>query len=131
MKKRKILNFYNLIIFGLVFLLLNIFPNIVQAVSLDDILNASNPIGWQVNINDTDFERRPKEDLFCVQYWYWFHGTCIFRVANYVQIRGNTARDVQSGVSVSNSINAQLAYIVSHTEGIDESIIPSGLKLRR
>ena len=131
MEKRKILKFRNLIILGLAFLLLNICPNIVKGVSLDDILNASNPVGWKVNINDTEFVTRPKEDLFCVQYWYWFHGTCTFRVANYVQIRGNTATDVQSGKSVSNSINAELAYIVSHNEGIDQSIIPSGLILRR
>ena len=53
MEKRKSLKFRNLIILGLAFLLLNICPNIVQGVSLDDILNASNPVGWKVNINDT------------------------------------------------------------------------------
>ena len=63
MEKRKSLKFRNLIILGLAFLLLNICPNIVQGVSLDDILNASNPVGWKVNINDTEFVNKDIKKL--------------------------------------------------------------------
>ena len=129
MGKQKLKYLYRLMIFIFILIIINCFPSIVKAVTLDDILNASNPVGWQVDVNDSEFRSRDKEDLFCVQYWYWFHGTCTFRVSNYVQIRGNVARDVQSGITVTNSLNAEMAYIVSHTEGLDSTLIPTGLNL--
>ena len=111
-------------------------PSRSQAVTIDDIKNTNennSPVGWLIDINiDDDLEYRSRmgqEDIYCLQYWYWFSGTCTYRVANYVQIRGNTAIDIQSGTRVANSKNAEIAYIVSHTEGVSnvESIKPPGL----